>query len=66
MLGWGYCSSAPDQEDCNEEITDVTDVGASQVNILRKDFCIEKLMKNLKVEQPGTIIRMSKQFLKNI
>ena len=53
MLGWGYCSDAPDQVNCNEEVIDVMDVSATQVNILRKDFCIEKLMKNLAVEQPG-------------
>ena len=53
MLGWGYCSDAPDQENCNEEITDVMDISASKVNILKKDYCIEQLMKNLAVEQPG-------------
>ena len=51
--GWGYCSTDPEMEDCNTEISDAMDISVFEVSKLKREFCIEQLMKNLAVEQPG-------------
>ena len=54
--GWGYCSTDPDQEDCNTEINNVMDNRLFLVQHLKQDYCMDQLMHNLHVEQPGEIV----------
>jgi len=51
--GWGFCSMDPDQADCSSSVAHkVKDLTAFKVNKLKREYCVDKLMENLKVEQP--------------
>ena len=51
--GWGFCSESVDQENCNDVVADILDLTAFPVSKLSTDYCINQLMLNLNIEQPG-------------
>jgi len=50
--GWGFCSSAEDQEYCNTHIPPKEDLRAFEVSKLSLEHCMTEVMNNLAVEQP--------------
>ena len=50
--GWGFCWDDPSQINCNRIIHIVRDHRAIAVKLLSKEYCVDKLEDNLKVEQP--------------
>ena len=54
---WGFCSSAEDQDMCNKHVTNTkVDDTPYQVNLLKDEYCFEKLKANIEVEREGEII----------